>query len=266
MRVWSRIVPSIAAIAGSVALNAAPASAGGGTWLFEGHHRNAEAVLVSGERVRATTLLWLKGVGSRAEEGAYWAGPEDGPFYGYISPRDPKDPGFYAPPLPEDATMVGEIRFEETNDPGVLEVVLEFTVPRLEPGYYALHHCNDPCNRQIGDTWTTRITIVDDEDEALLARSIGRIERRLDRTQPGVRIRLQRLTAKVERLYDEVESLKTTVIRLEQRGKSHNEQPEPDATRQASWGVPQLATILTLLILLGAGRFEQRRRFNAQYR
>lgn len=262
MRVWKRVVLITTATTG-MSLIGSPATAGGATWTFTGQP-DGIPVLVPGEEVKATTLLWLKGVDSHAQKGVYWAGPKQGPFYGYISARPTGGAVAYAPPLPEDAVMVGEIRFEKTEHRGVLEAVLEFVVPEVEPGHYTLHHCNEACTRQIGDTWSTPITIASDEGDAALARSIGRIETRLDRTQPGVRIRLQRLTAKVERLYDEVESLKATVFRLEQRGKSHDEQPEPDATQQASWGAPQLATIVTLLILIGAARFEQRRRFSAQ--
>lgn len=250
-----RPIPVLATALLAVALSAAPASAGGATWAFDGTPRDAEAVLVPGERVRATTLLWLDGVGSRAEEGAYWAGPQHGPFYGYISTRDPRrGRGVFAPPLPPDALRIGEVRFEETKEAGVLEAVLEFVVPQLEPGYYALHHCNDPCTRQIGDTWTTPITIAADRGDALLARDLDRLDRRLDRLQPVVQILRRRLTSKVERLNGEVESLKDELARFERSDRAPGTAVESGRIpTEDRWPPALVAFALALVVVGGAG-------------
>ena len=233
MRIWKGILAAgIAATA--VLVGASPAVAGGGTWVFEGQHRNSDPVLVSGERVRATVLLWLKGVVGE-KKGAYWAGPQHGPFYAYISPSDPNGPGDYAPPLPKDALLVGEVRWEETKDPGVLEAVLEFTVPELPPGHYVLDHCNDPCTRQIGDTWTTRIKIVGTEDDAFLARSIGHIETRLNTAQPALRIRVRNLTEKLERLTIAVKSMREDLAEREREEVTEAEKEVAPVAQDRPW-------------------------------
>lgn len=247
MRIWKGILAA-GIVASTVVVGANPAVAGGATWSFEGQHRNADAVLVTGDRVRATTLLWLKGVVGE-KRGAYWAGPQHGPFYGYISPRNPDGPGDYAPPLPKDAVSVGEVRFEETKDPGVLEAVLEFTVPQLPPGHYRFDHCNDPCTRQIGDTWTTRITIVGNEDDAVLARAIGHIEQRLNTTQPALRIRVRNLTDKLERLTIAVKSMQKE---LDERDRAAATEVKKEEVAPAAEGTPWWPALLGLALLTAA--------------
>lgn len=258
MRVWKGILAA-GIVASAVLLGANPAGAGGGTWVFEGQHRNSDPVLVSGERVRATVLLWLKGVVGE-KKGAYWAGPQHGPFYAYISPSDPNGPGDYAPPLPQGALLVGEVGWEETKDPGVLEAVLEFTVPELRPGHYVLDHCNDPCTRQIGDTWTTRVTIVGSEDAAFLARSIGSIDTRLNRTQPRLRIRVGNLTEKLERLTIAMKSMREDLAERERKEVTEaKKEVEPVAQDRPWWPAPVGLALLAGAVIAARSHLHGRR-------
>lgn len=197
-------------------LGSGTAAAGGGTWFFEGQSPRSEAVLVPGDRVHAETLLWLDGVKRGDNKGAYWAGPKQGPFFGYISGQERQRWGPIAPPLPNHAMRVGEVRFAETEKPGVLDVSLDFTLPDLEPGYYMLHHCNVPCSRQIGDMMSTPFTVVEDRGQAFLASRVSRLDRQIGQLRPVLDNRTDNVRSENAALGIQIRSLENRIAALEE--------------------------------------------------
>lgn len=232
------------------------ARAGGGTWEFEGVPLNSEAVLVAGEPVHAWAGLWLDGVERHGDKDIFWAGPEEGPFYGYILPGHPSDRPF-PPPLPEDALYVGEVEFSESGDPRVMDVGLDFVMPDLEPGEYYLMHCNDPCTRQIGDTMTTRITVVEDQGQAFLMNRLNRIDRTLVNVQARSGSRVDKLETLASRHSSKMESFDEQISSLEKRLEiqSRREQASPSSI----W-VPFVIGVAAALLLVAAARFTLLRR------
>ena len=225
-----------------------PVHAGGGGWTFVGHHPDTDAVLVVGEVAHARTLLSLEGVEEHGDVDTYWAGPSDGPFLGYLSSRA-EGRRFYAPPLPKDAVYVGDVSFVETDEPKVLEVQLDFVVPDVAPGHYTLHHCNDPCTRQIGDTMSTPVTIVSDVGQALTAARVDRLERTLDKHRANSYRRTAKLERRVERLVDRIRWLETRVDLLESKPSPEEE----DEAEALAW--PALAGLAGSAVVLAlAGR------------
>lgn len=114
---------------------AAPARAGG-TWLeFD---RDAYA---PGETARAQALVGHGQLG--------WV--HDGPFYAYLaeSHQVPSEVGI---PL-------GNLVLEEQSPTTVL-VTLEFRVPDVAAGEYAVIYCNDPCTEGLGDLIGGSLTVV----------------------------------------------------------------------------------------------------------
>ena len=243
----------LAAAASSLLVVGDPAQAGGGTWTFEDQGLNREAIFTPGALVRASTSLPLEGVVSRARynKGAYWGGPEHGPYYGYIS--GPSLPGRrpMAPPLPDDAVRVGEVRFDETRRPGVLDVSLDFVMPDLEPGYYTLHHCNDPCTRQIGDLMSTSITVVEDRGQALLAGRIQRLEGRDTGFRFRVEDRIDDLKSTDAGLETDVAALQNKMEELADRPVAAPQPREPSMWAAVGWGIA--GAILALLAVLAFG-------------
>ena len=250
----SRALGVLGVVVGVLLLGTGTASAGGGTWFFEGQTLNAEAVLIPGDRVRAETLLWLKGVEPRAKDGGYWAGPDQGPFFGYISGQERQAWGPIAPPLPKDAMRIGEVRFTETKDPNVLDVSLDFTLPDLEPGYYMLHHCNVPCSRQIGDTMSTPFTVVEDTGQALLASRLSRVSRQVGRIRPVLDNRTDNVREESARLAFRLRSLEKRIVDLEARPAAVRV-PNRDDRPPIAWALAGAgAVLLTLIGLRGLRR------------
>jgi hypothetical protein len=210
------------------------ALAGGGSWAF-GDDPKTHHILVWGEQVHARTSVWVPGI-KDAPEG-YFAGPEHGPFYGYISPRPAHRIDSFAPPLPKDAMLVGEVTFSETDDPDALNVALDFVVPEIEPGYYTLHHCNDPCTRQIGDLMSTPIVIVAERGDRFLAARADHVDRRFERLRARsnheldeARARVGSLLARVGGLESDVGSLREEIASLERSSAREQGADAPDTS------------------------------------
>lgn len=237
-------------IGGSLIIPAPPAFAGGAHWAFEGHFQEIDPVLVAGDEIHAITSLWLPGVGTREDKGAFWGGPEHGPYYGYIVKRAGAGWGPYPPPLPDDAMYVGDVIFSETDDRQALDATLDFVMPDLEPGHYSLLHCNDPCTRQIGDTMTTPITVVQAQDQAFLTGTVNRLDREVmtlrGKTESQVaalRSTVRDLEARLNRMEDEISALEE---RADTAPVSRSTQDD-SGVPWAGWLVPALVVLLAVL-------------------
>lgn len=239
---------------------AGTARAGGGTWVFENQGLNREAIFTPGDPVQASSGLALRAVES-GKRAVYWAGPEHGPFFGYLSRRVGPDRRPQTPPLPKDAILVGEVRFSETKQPGVLHVSLEFVMPDLEPGYYTLHHCNDPCTRQIGDTMSTPITVVEDRGQALLAARVQRLEVRDVGFRFRVEDRIDDLKSENAGLESDIAALQNKMNELADRPVAAPLQREPSIWTAVGWGVA--GAVLALLVVLAFGNIRPKLRRRA---
>lgn len=232
------------------------ARAGGGQWGFKGWDVDAEPAFAAGEEVHAYTGLWLEGVASREERGAYWGGPEHGPFYGYIAPRGGEGWGPYPPPIPDDAVYVGEVVFSKSGDARVLDVDLRFVMPDLEPGFYSLLHCNDPCTRQIGDTMSTPITVVEDPGQAFISGQVDQLDRQMTTVRQRLRGRVQGLRARMTGIESDIDGLKDDMMALQARSASA-QVPGPETSGPAL--LPWLA-LLAIPAALGARVWDYARR------
>jgi hypothetical protein len=241
----------VASITAVLSLLPTPTRAGGGMWTFPGQDPNTEGVLVVGRVAHARALLGLEAVEKFGDQDIFWAGPKQGPFFGYLSPRSerPAQWGPFPPPLPKDALLVGEVAFSETEDPGTLEVNLDFVVPAVQPGLYTLHHCNDPCTRQIGDTMSTPVIVVVDEGEAFAATRLSRIDRKIEKHRANSAARTARLERWVERLSGRIQTLEVGIDALETRPAR-----DEGSTRTGSLAWPAAALLTGAFVLALARR------------
>jgi hypothetical protein len=155
--------------------------------------------------------------------------------------------------------MVGEVRFTETKDPQVLDVSLDFVMPELQPGYYTLHHCNDPCTRQIGATMSTPITGVEDRGQALLAARVERLDSQILRFQPRLRNVIDRrrsenigLESEIGSLQGEIASLETKIDALQRTVTISERESEASDSIPVAWGWgTAVFLLLTLIAVVG---------------
>lgn len=84
MRIKGLVLSSVIIVA--ALLPVTPARAGGAHWDFEGRDRDEEAIFAWGEEVHARGGLSLKSVVPGDHRGGAWAGPQHGPFFGYLVP------------------------------------------------------------------------------------------------------------------------------------------------------------------------------------
>lgn len=169
------------------------ASAGGATWVLNDMDSPFVAV-APGQTIRATASLWMPIVRENGRNGAFYGGPQHGPFYGWIFHR-PDPAASYPPPLPDDAILVGEVAFKDSSHPKRLDLSLVFEMPEIPPGEYGLVTCNEGCERQIGDIWMTRFTVAEDVAQAVLTRHVNRLDHKLR----DARMRLKDKTGDLQR-------------------------------------------------------------------
>lgn len=156
-------------VASVVVLVGGSARAGGAMWDFNGK-QHYEIAFVPGDTVEASTSVWIA-----ADD---LGRPEHGPFYGYLV--RPTSDGPWPPPVPDDATYLGEIALDEPYSKTHTVARLTFMVPEVEPGDYRLLHCNDPCETSLGDIMTTPITITATEGEGTLLIATRALEQRVE--------------------------------------------------------------------------------------
>lgn len=113
---------------------AAPAWAGG-TWL-----ELDKDSYQPGERAVATAVVSQGALG--------WV--DDGPFYAYLDEAN-SVPAIIGVPL-------GQLQLDSPTDMNVF-VTLDFQVPDVAPGVYAIVYCNDPCTEGLGDLIGGQITV-----------------------------------------------------------------------------------------------------------
>jgi hypothetical protein len=252
-----RIKAALIALACACAFAFMPSAiAGGGTWEFEGIPLNAEPVLVAGEPVHASAPLWLKDVRRHGAKNIYWAGQDQGPFFAYIVPR--KGPAWAAFPLKvtEDHIYVGEVEFSDSDDPRVMDVNLDFVMPEVEPGNYGLVYCNDPCTRLIGATMPTRITVVEDEGQAFLARHLNRMDRTLINLGARSGNRVKRLESETSRLSSRIDAMGNRISNLaEQIEVGSQREPAPSSSPWEPLGIGAGAAALIFAVV---SRFRRR--------
>lgn len=233
----------------AVLLVPAPAKGGGGAlWRFEGHGSFVEPVFESGEEVHASTKLFLSEVGPKQKGYAWWGGPQQGPFFGYVVARHgTKWP--FAPPLPDSAIPVGQVRFSNGNDRSI-NVTLDFVVPELEPGTYVLLHCNDPCTRLIGTTMAAAFSVVESQGQAFIANRLNRVERQLLVGRSRLADRVRTLEKRSQKLKTVVGLMEDKVDSLEQAASSTRRDLAPP-TKQANlpWVLFAAAAVGLILAL-----------------
>jgi hypothetical protein len=144
----------------SFVLPVAPARAGGALLDFD------REFYVSGDVVRARSVVWLKSALGRLE---------DGPYFAYLHEPAPD----YPPPLPPNALRVAPVDVEPraTGETGVASV--EFVLPPLGPGGYRLTLCNSPCTKTLGDVMSTELIVAASEGEGELTVAQRRLSVRL---------------------------------------------------------------------------------------
>lgn len=155
----------------------APAEAGGA------HIRWENEFSIPGDVVRGHAYVQLDG--RSHHQGTL----RDGPYYAYLSQKDSS-----APPLPEGSTRLARIEIDPRPGGKHADVIIEFVLPSLDPGYYWILNCNDPCRKIFGDLAAGQINVVADKSEARvldlafrIGREVHRVDRRLQRKVLGER-------------------------------------------------------------------------------
>lgn len=206
-RICSAIVGALLVVVAGV-----PAGAGGALLDFD------REFYVPGDVVHASSGVWLKSARGRLEHG---------PYFAYVSRYTGLDS--MPSPAPADAQRVAEARIEP-RDHRYGDVYVEFPLPDLEPGKYWVTICNDPCKLQLGDVMPTTMTVVEDDVEGRAVVATERVRlalRSLQHRMPdGLRARLKKVEAEVERLGAEVEELRADAARPA-------EEPPPDEESSA---------------------------------
>lgn len=169
----------------------APAEAGGAHLQWENEFS------IPGDVVRGHAFVQLDG--RSHNQGAL----RDGPYYAYLSHKDSS-----APPLPSGSTRLARIEIDPRPGGKHADVTIEFVLPSLDPGYYWILNCNDPCRKIFGDLAAGQINVVADKSEARVLDLALRIGREVH----GVDQRLQRKV-----LGERRSSLSTRVTALQQR-------------------------------------------------
>ena len=239
----------------AVLLIAAPAQAGGQLWDLDGQP-SGQAYYEPGSTMTARGGVYLWDGRGRNDRGAYHAGPEHGPFHFYISKMDDGVGwGPYAPPLPKDAQLMGDVVLEQ-RDETTWDASGSFTLPDLAPGNYMLHHCNDPCTRQLSDIMSTPFTVIADVEQAPLWRRLEDTQQKLRERSEEVetlQLRIDQLSDQMGnssgRVRDEVESMRSELSALRREIK------ELRADRSSGIAQGSLAGLALGALLLAAWRF-----------
>lgn len=132
----------VVALAGVVGLAATPGGAGGSPLWFDRD-------LAAGEWYEPGDVAVARGGFGPGCCDRGWL--EDGPWFAEVVRLDEDGSAPVDPPVP-----VGELRVEEVSYEvnGTrhrrYEAVVEFVVPDVADGPYVLHHCNDPCTKELG--------------------------------------------------------------------------------------------------------------------
>ena len=132
-RRWLVTVPLICALLG---LSAQPAAGGGSTW------KTGASSYAPGESASVwAAVSW----GHNPDLGD----PADGPYGVWLYGPDQ---AWSAGSVPADAVYVGDIAIDAIDaNVGPHVASVEFTVPDLPDGVYAIVHCDWPCTTQLGD-------------------------------------------------------------------------------------------------------------------
>jgi hypothetical protein len=133
----------VTAAAGLVLLaGAGPAGAGGASLYLE------QAEYLPGQSARAEGGISIT---DSAESG--WI--DDGPYYGYLIGTDRfaelSATVQHWPFVPAEAIRVGEVRAQPDAGCCSATFALDFVVPSLSRGHYAILICNEPCTKTLGD-------------------------------------------------------------------------------------------------------------------
>jgi hypothetical protein len=186
---------------------------------------------------------------------------EEGPFYVYALPagaslREGK-------PIPSTAVRLGTVAVTEEDD--AYEFTTEFTVPELDPGFYEIGVCNDPCTISgFREALGGSLSIVETRREAQLLttndrlrgqlfgarREVRRAERRLTAAEGELETQLAFRSSERSELVAEIERLETQLAAARTRAASSRRTPfDP-------WVV---GTILIVTVLAAVLAFRRRR-------
>jgi hypothetical protein len=161
---------------------------------------------------------------------------EEGPFYVFALPagtslREGR-------PIPAAAVRLGTGAFTEEDD--AYEFTTEFTVPELDPGFYEIGVCNDPCTISgFREALGGSVSIVETRREAQLLttndrlrgelfgarREVRRAERRLTAVEGELEAQLAFGSSERSELAAEIERLETQLAAARTRADSSGRTP-----------------------------------------
>ena len=161
---------------------------------------------------------------------------EEGPFYVFALPagaslREGR-------PIPSSAVRLGIVTVTEEDD--AYEFTTEFTVPELDPGFYEIGVCNDPCTISgFRESLGGSLSIVETRREAQLLttndrlrgqlfgarREVRRAERRLTAAEGELEAQLTFGSSERSELAAEIERLETQLASARTRAASSGRTP-----------------------------------------
>ena len=161
---------------------------------------------------------------------------EEGPFYVFALPtgaslREGR-------PIPSSAVRLGIVTVTEEDD--AYEFTTEFTVPELDPGFYEIGVCNDPCTISgFREALGGSLSIVETRREAQLLttndrlrgqlfgarREVRRAERRLTAAEGELEAQLTFGSSERSELAAEIERLETQLAAARTRAASSGRTP-----------------------------------------
>ncbi|MGH2729788.1 MAG: hypothetical protein ACRDJI_04185 [Actinomycetota bacterium] len=210
-RMWAIAVAALVIVPG-------PAHAGGAMWDWD------EFAYEPGDAVAGGTSVWITSPQGR---------PEDGPYHAYLISWSYDWPRNSFPHVPESALYLTDINLDPYEKGAkYAHARISFTMPDVEPGEYAVFHCNDPCTKTFGDIMATPILVVASESEGRLIARIEELESdvlslrsRLNRVVPRWNRRVESdVGERILELTDRLDVLEERVMKIQpQKAESETE-------------------------------------------
>jgi hypothetical protein len=184
-----------------------------------------------------------------------------GPFYLFAVPHEMSL--IEGHPIPSGAIRLATVTIEEERD--AYELVADFTVPQLDPGFYEIGVCNDPCTISgFREPLAGTISIVETRREAELLtrnaelrgrlfgvrREARRVERRLEAVKGELETQLTYGASERDRMTAEIERLQTQLAAARERTAALGRAPFD----------PWVVGAILLVTLVAAGLAFRRRR------
>jgi len=172
------------------------------------------------------------------------AGPEDGPFFGYLveagrpSSRVPRVDG---------GVQLGTVDTSTGRDPYYFDASVTFTIPASTPqGDYVVEVCDDPCTTRLGYLWGTPVNVVSGDLEARLNERIDALAQKVSNLRWSMKADARRaakrssnvlrveMAVTEEKLDMRVSELALKVTELEERLTSQEKLAEREDVSQSA--------------------------------